>query len=153
MENKSETKILFTEKEFDDVTKYLIGNNVRLYPNLIVPQTCGKMKLFINLRYNHCPPGPARILSTEEKMMQSITESCPFRAGMSGVMGGALGGFMGLFNSSIAPHHTHQMTTRETLIDMKNSIVSSARGFAFIGLIFAGNNVITCCISTLCFRN
>ena len=43
MENKSETKILFTEKEFDDVTKYLIGNNVRLYPNLIVPQTCGKM--------------------------------------------------------------------------------------------------------------
>ena len=44
MENKSETKILFTEKEFDDVTKYLIGNNVRLYPNLIVPQTCGKMQ-------------------------------------------------------------------------------------------------------------
>jgi hypothetical protein len=34
------------------------------------------------------------------------------------------GGFIGLFNSSIAPHQTAvQMSTRETLLDMKNTIV------------------------------
>ena len=71
-------------------------------------------------------------------MMQRVTESCAFKSVMSCVVGGAVGAFMGLFNSSIAPHHTHQMTTKETLIDMKNSIVSSARGFAFIGFVFAG---------------
>ena len=30
------------------------------------------------------------------------------------------------------------MSTRETLLDMKRSIVSSAKGFAFIGFVFAG---------------
>ena len=38
-------------------------------------------------------------------MMQSVIESCPFKSVMSFVVGGALGGFMGLFSSSIAPHH------------------------------------------------
>ena len=34
------------------------------------------------------------------------------------------GGFIGLFNSSIAPHQTAvSMSTRETLMDMKNTIV------------------------------
>merc|ERR1712096_457088 len=63
---------------------------------------------------------------------------------MSFVVGGALGGFMGLFQSSIAPHHTGpvQMSTRETLIDMKNTIVSNAKGFAFIGFVFAGTECI-----------
>lgn len=32
-----------------------------------------------------------------------------------------MGAFMGLFQSSIAPHHTtHNMTTRETLLDMRS---------------------------------
>jgi len=66
--------------------------------------------------------------------MQSFFESCPFRAGMSFVVGGALGGFLGLFSSSIAPHQTVQMTTKETLMDMKNTIMSSAKSFAVIGL-------------------
>jgi import inner membrane translocase subunit TIM22 len=57
------------------------------------------------------------------------------------VVGGAMGGFLGLFSSSIAPHHTNvnmvPMTTKETLIDMKNTIGSSAKNFALIGLMFA----------------
>ena len=54
---------------------------------------------------------------------------------MSFVVGGALGGFIGLFSSSIAPQHTHvTMSTRETLIDMKTTIVSNAKNFAVIGL-------------------
>ena len=35
--------VVFTNKEFEDVTKYLIGNNVRLFPNLLVPQVCGEL--------------------------------------------------------------------------------------------------------------
>ena len=31
-----------------------------------------------------------------------------------------------------------QLSTRETLIDMRNTIVSNAKGFAFIGFMFAG---------------
>jgi hypothetical protein len=54
---------------------------------------------------------------------------------MSFVVGGALGGFLGLFSSSIAPHQTIvPMTTRETLMDMKTTIMSSAKSFAVIGL-------------------
>ena len=53
---------------------------------------------------------------------------------MSFVVGGALGGFIGLFNSSMAPQHTTvQMSTRETLMDMKTTIVSNAKQFATIG--------------------
>ncbi len=53
---------------------------------------------------------------------------------MSFVVGGALGGFIGLFNSSMAPQHTTvQMSTRETLMDMKSTIVSNAKQFATIG--------------------
>merc|ERR1712154_83062 len=47
------------------------------------------------------------------------------------------------FSSSIAPHHqTVQLSTRETLIDMKNTIVSNAKAFAFIGFVFAGTECI-----------
>ena len=66
--------------------------------------------------------------------MTNFAESCPFRACMSFVVGGALGGFLGLFNSSIAPSQAaQQMTTRETLRDMRITIGSSAKQFATIG--------------------
>ena len=110
--------ISFTSAEFEAVSKYLMGTQIRPYPNVIVPQSAGI----------------ARIQPREEIMMQSVFESCPFRGMMSFVVGGALGGFLGLFSSSIAPHQTVQMTTRETLLDMKTTIVSSAKSFAVIGL-------------------
>eukprot|EP00090_Calanus_glacialis_P032510 TRINITY_DN53864_c0_g1_i1.p1 TRINITY_DN53864_c0_g1~~TRINITY_DN53864_c0_g1_i1.p1 ORF type:complete len:206 (-),score=56.05 TRINITY_DN53864_c0_g1_i1:58-642(-) len=119
--------LVFTPSEFESISKYLIGSSVRLYPNIIVPQSAG----------------PARIQEKPELMMQSVIESCPFKSVMSFVVGGALGGFMGLFSSSIAPHHqTVQLSTRETLIDMKTTIVSNAKGFAFIGFMFAGTECI-----------
>lgn len=119
----SESKPFFTPDEYEAVSKYLVGNNIRPYPNLFVPQSAG----------------PARIQPKEELMMQNIMESCPFRGCMSFVVGGALGAFIGLFSSSIAPHQTTvQMNTRETLIDMKNTIVSNGKNFAVIGLMFAG---------------
>lgn len=41
--------------------------------------------------------------------MQRVFESCPFRATMSFVVGGALGAFLGLFSSSIAPHQVSKV--------------------------------------------
>jgi len=113
----------FTHEEFTAVTKYLVGNNVRLFPRPFIPQSAG----------------PARQQPREEVMMTNVTESCLFRSVMSFVVGGALGGFIGLFNSSMAPTQTTvAMNTKETLLDMKNTIVSSAKGFALIGFMFAG---------------
>jgi len=119
--------VVFTPGEFESVTKYLIGNNVRLYPTIHIPQSAG----------------PARTQEKNELMMETVMESCAFKSCASYVVGGALGAFMGLFSSSIAPHHqTVQLSTRETFIDMKNTIVSNAKGFAFIGFVFAGTECI-----------
>ena len=117
--------VVFTPEEFEGITKYLIGSKVRMFPDIIVPQSAG----------------PARVQDKGELMMQKVTESCVFKSCMSFVIGGALGAFMGLFSSSIAPHHTHQMTTRETLRDMGSTIYSNAKGFAFIGFVFAGKKL------------
>ena len=123
MPESNDEKGVFTPEELDAVHKYLIGNKYnRPYPNVIVPQSAG----------------PVRIQPKEELMMQNVMESCAFKGCMSFVVGGALGGFLGLFSSSMAPHHAAQpMTTKETLIDMKRTIVSSGKNFATIGLMFA----------------
>lgn len=127
MAASSKKDINFTPQEFDQISKYLMLSQIRLYPNVIVPQT----------------NGTARIQAREELMMQNVIESCPFKGVMSFVVGGALGAFLGLFSSSIAPHHTAvQMTTRETLIDMRNTIVSHGKNFAVIGLMFASSECI-----------
>ena len=114
--------INFSHDECNQVIQYLMhGQGPRLYNNqgVLVPQS----------------NGPAKIVSKEEKMMINVMESCVFKGCMSFVVGGALGGFLGLFSSSIAPHHTQvQMTTRETLIDMRKTISSHSKNFAVIGL-------------------
>jgi len=125
-----EEKPNFTPQEFDSVLKYLVSPSQRLYPSIHVPQSAGKVG----------------VQPREEVMMTNFAESCPFRACMSFVVGGALGGFLGLFNSSIAPSQTaQQMTTRETLRDMRLTIGSSAKQFATIGFMFAG---VECCIES-----
>ncbi len=118
----------FTDSELEAVSRYLIGNaGARPYPNILVPQSAG----------------PARVQPREELAMQRVMESCPFRGAMSFVVGGALGAFLGLFSSSVAPHHTDKvMTARETLLDMRNTITSHAKNFAVIGLMFAGTECI-----------
>eukprot|EP00096_Caligus_rogercresseyi_P002041 TRINITY_DN1372_c0_g1_i1.p1 TRINITY_DN1372_c0_g1~~TRINITY_DN1372_c0_g1_i1.p1 ORF type:complete len:184 (+),score=56.67 TRINITY_DN1372_c0_g1_i1:442-993(+) len=112
----------FSSSEFEAVSKYLIGNNVRPYPNVFVPQSAGI----------------ARVQHRTEVHMQTFMESCVFRGCMSFVVGGALGAFLGLFSSSMAPHQAAvQMTAKETLLDMRNTIGSSAKNFAIVGLLFA----------------
>jgi len=122
----AETKeVVFTPSEFEQVSKYLIGSqNLRPMANVFVPQG-------------------TRIQSKDELLMHNVMESCVFKSVMSFVVGGALGGFIGLFSSSIAPQHTtHQMSTRETLRDMRTTIIGSAKNFAVIGLMFAGTECI-----------
>jgi len=121
------SSIRFTPDEFEQASKYLMGSLVRPYPNIIVPQSAG----------------PASIRPREEILMTTVFESCPFRGVMSFCAGGALGAFFGLFQSSIAPHQTAvPMTAKETLIDMKNAISSSAKNFAVIGLMFASTECV-----------
>jgi len=113
----------FTDDELAAVSQHLVGISQRPYPTVVVPQSAG----------------PARVLAREELMMTRVAESCPFRAAMSFVVGGALGAFLGLFSSSVAPHQTETlMTARETLVDMRKTIVGHAKNFAVIGLLFAG---------------
>lgn len=122
----AETKeVVFTPSEFEQVSKYLIGSqNLRPSANVFVPQG-------------------TRIQHKDELLMHNVMESCVFKSVMSFVVGGALGGFIGLFSSSISPQHTtHQMSTRETLRDMRTTISGSAKNFAVIGLMFAGTECI-----------
>ena len=120
--------VVFSPEEFEGITKYLMGSRGLMSGDIFVPQSAG----------------PARVQDKTELMMQKVTESCAFKSCMSFVVGGALGAFMGLFSSSIAPHQTHQMTTRETLRDMGSTIYSNAKGFAFIGFVFAGEEIGNC---------
>lgn len=113
----------FTPTEFENIAQYLMGSQVRPYPNVFVPQSAG----------------PARVQAKEELFMQNMMESCAFKSSMSFVVGGALGAFLGLFSSSMAPHQTTvQLNTKETLIDMGKTISSHAKNFAMIGFMFAG---------------
>ena len=75
MENRNSKEIVFSPEEFDQVTKHLMGSQIRPYPNILVPQSAG----------------PARIHAREELMMQNVMESCPFRGVMSFFVGGAMG--------------------------------------------------------------
>lgn len=110
----------FNAEELARVQQHLLqGLRDRPQQQILVPQSAG----------------PARVQLREELAIQSVVESCPFKATMSFVFGGAIGGFLGLFNSSIAPHHAAvQMTTKETLIDMRRTIAHSAKNFAIVGL-------------------
>ncbi len=121
------SKDVFTPDELEAVSCYLVGNSVRPYPSIFVPQS----------------GGPARIQPKEELMMQGVMESCAFKGCLSFVVGGALGGFLGLFSSSMAPHQTEvPMTAKETLLDMKRTIVSHGKNFAIIGLMFASTECV-----------
>jgi len=76
----AETKeVVFTPSEFEQVSKYLIGSqNLRPSANVFVPQG-------------------TRIQHKDELLMHNVMESCVFKSVMSFVVGGALGGFIGLF--------------------------------------------------------
>ena len=60
---KTPKEIVFSPTEFEQVSKYLIGSQIRPYPNIIVPQSNGR----------------AYVQPREEIMMQNVIESCVFK--------------------------------------------------------------------------
>lgn len=126
-------KVQFTAEESESVIRYLTHHSIRPYANILVPQSASAMV-------------PVTLQDKTTTRMIAVGESCPLKACMSYVVGGAMGAFLGLFQSSIAPHHTtHIMTTRETFLDMKSTIVTSAKSFAMVGFLIVG---IECIIET-----
>lgn len=59
------------EEQWDNLTKYFVGNNFRYRENIIIPKNLG----------------PVVIKTKEEKMVEAFFESCPFKTVMSCVLG------------------------------------------------------------------
>ncbi|XP_043198207.1 mitochondrial import inner membrane translocase subunit Tim22-like isoform X1 [Amphibalanus amphitrite] len=120
-------------EKMDDVCKYMMLNPRRYRENIQVPTILT----------------PPYIKTREEKMVQAFFESCPFKAGISGIAGFGLGGALGLFTSSVNPSITgaelKSQTAREVLVEMRTAMLQYAKNFGMIGLMFAG---VECCIES-----
>lgn len=86
--------------------------------------------------------GGNMLRSREELMIERTMESCGFKACLSGVLGFALGGALGLFSASVGPEATmmdpQQQTVKQVLKEMKGKSLSYAKNFGLLGLMFAG---------------
>ncbi|KAI4297112.1 hypothetical protein L6164_037016 [Bauhinia variegata] len=85
---------------------------------------------------------PIRLPTVEEIRGQDIWNNCAVRSVASGVMGGGLGFFMGLFLGSLdRPLMQEEMTGKQEFIyqakQMGKRSWSSAKTFAVMGLIFS----------------
>ncbi|KAK8865979.1 mitochondrial import inner membrane translocase subunit TIM22 [Kwoniella newhampshirensis] len=87
-----------------------------------------------------------------QRYMTMAAESCPFKVGLAGVGGFALGGFFSLMSATFAyedplSRASTQMSTRaQTMFvfkEMGRGMWSSGKGFAKVGAIYSG---VECCI-------
>lgn len=99
--------------------------------------------------------GPVKILTNEEKMLNSFFDSCTFKSVMACVLGYGLGGAIGLFSSSVNPNisggpgvETRQ-SAKEIFKEMRTTTHGYAKNFALIGAVFS---VVECTIETVSFR-
>lgn len=122
-----------TSSEIEAVCEYMIEHPFRPGENVVLPSVLL----------------PVAIKSWEEKTVQAVFESCPFKAILSGVAGCGLGAALGLFTSSVNPSITgadlKQQTAREVLKDMRTAMGTYAKNFGMLGLMFSG---IECCIES-----
>uniref|UniRef100_A0A8D8QW19 Mitochondrial import inner membrane translocase subunit TIM22 n=1 Tax=Cacopsylla melanoneura TaxID=428564 RepID=A0A8D8QW19_9HEMI len=137
MDNKPTPEpFFFSDSKLNNMAKHFIGNNSRYRENIYIPQVIG-----------HNP-----FKSNEEKIMESILESCAFKTVISTVGGFVLGGALGLFSSSFAPvtvpipgQDLKTQTAREIFREMRMSMLSYGKNFAAVGAIFT---VVECSIET-----
>lgn len=127
-----EVKRRLTSEEWMGLVNHFVGNNFRYRENIIIPKTLG----------------PVQIKTDEEKMVEAIFESCPFKSLMSCVIGYGLGAAVGLFSSSISPQPdgVETQTARQVFREMKTTTLSYAKNFAVIGALFSG---VECAIETV----
>lgn len=62
---------LFTNEEYDNVARYMVGSMSRYRDSVIIPRNMG----------------PVSIKTNEEKMVEGFFESCGFKSGMACVLG------------------------------------------------------------------
>lgn len=128
--------VFINDPFFDRVAQYFVGNNQRYRENIVIPKMMG----------------PVQIKTNEQKMVESVFESCAFKTTMSCVLGYGLGAAIGLFSSSVNPTvmpgaggEIKQQTAREIFQEMKGTTLSYAKNFAMVGALFAG---VECAIET-----
>lgn len=63
--------VFINDPFFDRLAQYFVGNNQRYRENIIIPKMVG----------------PVQIKTNEQKMVESVFESCAFKTGMSCVLG------------------------------------------------------------------
>nr|XP_053628177.1 mitochondrial import inner membrane translocase subunit Tim22-like [Cherax quadricarinatus] len=85
--NKGKHGVLFTPQEIDQIARFLVANQRRERENLIIPRTFT----------------PVVMKSREEKAVEAVFESCPFKGILSLFAGFVLGGGIGLFAASVTP--------------------------------------------------
>lgn len=86
--------------------------------------------------------GAGLLKNDQELMVETLFESCAFKAALSGVAGGALGAAIGLFTASVGPDlqtaaEFEKQTVKSILLDMKNRSLSQAKNFAILGIMFS----------------
>ncbi|KAK8719312.1 hypothetical protein OTU49_014110 [Cherax quadricarinatus] len=124
--NKGKHGVLFTPQEIDQIARFLVANQRRERENLIIPRTFT----------------PVVMKSREEKAVEAVFESCPFKAILSLFAGFVLGGGIGLFAASVTPSiptpDKPLPSAREVLRELKVSTISYGKNFAAIGFLFSG---------------
>ncbi|XP_012257632.3 mitochondrial import inner membrane translocase subunit Tim22 [Athalia rosae] len=121
---EGEKRVFLNDPDLDKIAVHLIGTQQRFRDNIIIPRIMG----------------PVRIKTNEEKMLESIMESCAFKSFMSCVLGFGLGAAIGLFSSSVNPNVASvekQQTAREIFREMKTTTVGYAKNFAVVGCVFS----------------
>lgn len=63
--------VFINDPFFDRIAQYFVGNNQRYRENIIIPKLVG----------------PVQVKTNEQKMVESVFESCAFKTGMSCVIG------------------------------------------------------------------
>ncbi|NWT67877.1 TIM22 translocase, partial [Prunella himalayana] len=114
--------------QYSLLLQYLVGD--KRQPRVWDPSTFGGIP---------CPPK-----SEEQKMVERVMESCPFKAALACVGGFVLGGAFGIFTAGIDtnagfdpkdPYRTP--TAKEVLKDMGQRGISYAKNFAIVGAMFS----------------
>ena len=76
MQSNQETNNRLSASDIDALSRYFVGNNTRLRENIVIPRTCG----------------PVAIKTNDEKRVEMVFESCPFKASVSFVLGKYISG-------------------------------------------------------------